>query len=1269
MNVNHSKPSVGVFHGFMDKLEYQYAGKVVMEHRRHTFKENEVDYNFYLHFHPYADELKQKLLQDSISGLQAMDTKYAPNGAALPESIEINLPEDVSNVRINSNSLIKTLQDSSVQITLEEEKGHVWNVSLGNEFKLKSEVSKTLPSGTRMVLLEGMNILPGEKLDLLEDDNKAKTSADTIITLSKGDRVTLGEDDTGKDYTGIIQESAQVVLLSGAILTIPKLSVTLLHSKPKPEEMYEEMFTTSASVNGFNVKDPDFVRRPYPVKDLDFTDNGAYSIYNWELFFHVPLTIAMNLSKNQRFAEAQHWFHYVFDPTDDSDGPTPERFWKVRPFQYTYVRKIEEIMANLSSKEDLTLLDETIKSIDKWKKEPFRPHVIARFRQQAYMYKTVMVYLDNLISWGDSLFRQDTGEAIDEALMLYVLAANILGQRPQPVPSKGSLRPQTYANLRKDLDKFGNAMRDTEPNFSFDIMPFPTESSAENSRMITLRSLGQQLYFCIPRNDKLLNYWDTVADRLFKIRNSLNFQGIFRQLPQFEPPIDPAMLARATAAGLDVRAIVNGLNQPLPLVRFQLLVQKAAEICQEVKSLGNNLLSAMEKEDGEALTILRAKHERTLMEMVERVKYGQLQEAIKSREGLLTSLALAAQRYTYYERQLGKKAEEIQIPELNELDQESLEKMSFSVEEPKVEGREIEIDIATGITAQAAQILNGGKILSSYEVAESLLLENAQISSDIANILSFAGSMGHLVPTAKVHVQPWGVGTTIEYGGRNVGDSLAASATAARAVAERLNFEARRAARIDSFSRREREWAFQSNLAAGEINQIFKQLRTAQLREAIAELELENHRQQMKNAEEIEHFLNEEGIEKNGKKTNKAMYAWMKREVKGLYAQCFQFAFDIARKAERALQHELGNPELSYLQFGYLAGKEGLLAGEKLYLDIKHMEMAYYDLNQREYELTKHISLLQVDPLAVLQLRMTGRCTVRLPETLFDMDGPGHYFRRIKTVALSIPCVTGPYASVNCTLTLLKSSIRKTSVIDGNYAREDAEDSRFSDYFGSLQSIVTSSAQNDSGMFETNLRDERYLPFEGSGVISEWQLELPANPSNEEPCQFDYDTISDVILHIRYTAREGGGILHQGAMENLKILFGKSQAVGSVRLFSVQHEFPTEWAKFQNQEPEANKRYELALNLRSEHYPFWSKGRLNSSKRVDILARSPATSLDVFEKTEDMMAKCSLAKMPNFGDLLIGKLSWETKPLGEFKVFFEDRTMEDLWIAVTWSSE
>src|SRR5262249_53382542 len=152
-----------------------------------------------------------------------------------------------------------------------------------------------------------------------------------------------------------------------------------------------------------------------------------------------------------------------------------------------------------------------------------------------------------------------------------------------------------------------------------------------------------------------------------------------------------------------------------------------------------------------------------------------------------------------------------------------------------------------------------------------------------------------------------------------------------------------------------------------------------------------------------------------------------------------------ARKAERALQHELGDPDATFLQYGYLAGKEGLLAGEKLYQDVKRMEVAYYDQNRREYELTRHVSLLQLSPLALLQLRTTGRCTVALPEELFDFDGPGHYFRRIKSVAVSVPCVVGPYAGIGCTLTLLKSSVRKTPLLgDGGYARDGADDDRFS---------------------------------------------------------------------------------------------------------------------------------------------------------------------------------------------------------------------------------
>ena len=117
--------------------------------------------------------------------------------------------------------------------------------------------------------------------------------------------------------------------------------------------------------------------------------------------------------------------------------------------------------------------------------------------------------------------------------------------------------------------------------------------------------------------------------------------------------------------------------------------------------------------------------------------------------------------------------------------------------------------------------------------------------------------------------------------------------------------------------------------------------------------------------------------------------------------------------------------------------------------------------------------------------------------------------RRINYASLTIPCVTGPYVGVNCTLTLLKSSVRHSNSLGlpPRYLRKQEEDDpRFTDSNGAIQSIVTRSGQNDSGLFETNLRDERYLPFEGVGAISEWHIQLPRDFR-----QFDYETISDIV--------------------------------------------------------------------------------------------------------------------------------------------------------------
>jgi hypothetical protein len=986
-----------------------------------------------------------------------------------------------------------------------------------------------------------------------------------------------------------------------------------------------------------------------PVHDLDFDyQSGAYSVYNWEIFYHVPFIISLHLSKNGRYAEAQRWFHYIFDPTDNSD-PTlgPKRFWKVKPFKIDEVEHIEDVLFNVATGDNPVARDSTVRAIGAWRDSPFRPHLVARTRPTAYMYATVMAYLDNLIVWGDSLFRQDTRESINEATQLYVLAANILGPRPQAVPKQGSNKRQTYATLKNNLDEFSNAAVKLEAEIAFDLFP-PPEAAGEKPEQTVLESVGRSLYFCIPRNDKLIGYWDTVADRLFKIRNSLNLQGVFRQLPLFAPPIDPAMLARAVAAGVDVGAIVDGTADALAPVRFQFLLQKALEMAQEVRSLGAGILAALEKKDNETLGVLRSRHEVSMLGLAETVRYAQWQEAIKSREGIQANLVNAFQRFRHYDRLLGTDDSQIKLPEYEPFDRAAFEARASVLEEPTVDAADPTVTIGSSFQG-------GNHKISNEEGRELDLLDTAQTVHDLAGILESIGSFLNLIPNIEASAKPWGLGAGVRFGGLNIGLLFQALAGAARAAGGRASYEASMAGRIASFARREQDWAFQRKTAAGELTQLFKQLRSAEIREHISSREHENHQKQVKQSKDVLEFLtNEQNLlaGEQRKTTTEDFYVWMKRESQGLHATCFQFAFDVARKAERALQHELGAPSQSFIQTGYLTGKEGLFAGEKLYLDLKRLEMAYADLNTREYEITKHVSLKEWFPLQLIELRDSGSCSIDLPEALFDLDCPGHSFRRIRSLAVSVPCVIGPYVGVNCSLALTQSYVRRGA---GGYGSNPQEDTtNFVSYPAAVTSIVTSSGQGDSGLFDPSQRDERYQPFEGAGVISSWSLELLGSPP-----PFDYDTIADVVLTLRYTARS------EGNRANAEKAAEQWLQENSARVFSMRHEFASEWAAFKRplapdndgEPPKALLKFELG----SHHFPYRMAAISEQAKGIHLFLTGDATGDVEFVRNGETLGSTQLQSGATIARAF--------NPTGDFELRFDSNAIDDLWIVVDWSKQ
>ncbi|MFO0756327.1 MAG: neuraminidase-like domain-containing protein [Byssovorax sp.] len=792
---------------------------------------------------------------------------------------------------------------------------------------------------------------------------------------------------------------------------------------------------------------------------VDFTDGGLYSVFNWELFFHAPLLIATRLSANRRYEAAQAWFHRIFDPTQGRGEPgtawaePPSSFWKVRPFfENKDLGSIQEELAQLDSgatneSKALGGLDDALGTstsvqklldqIEAWRANPFKPHAIARLRPVAYQKTVVVKYIENLIAWGDDLFRRDTIETITEATQLYILGRQLLGARPRTLAAPPPATATMAGALRQN-DAFSAAVVETES-----LMPAPAGGGCCGEPLPSFFTD----YFCVVGNDKTTELWDTIADRLFKIRNSMDIEGVVRELALFEPPIDPALLVLAAAAGVDLQSVLADASVGTLPYRFQVVHGRAMELASGVSALGQALLQALEKRDGETITRLRQTQEIEVLRATREAKVLEVKEASEAALAAEAGQATIQKRLSHYEA-----------------------------------------------------LLSAG--VSEEEQASIDHTHKAAIASTIgAGFLALAGT---LVPIPQVEVGVAGLGP---YQATRVvaGTVLAAELNFAASVAniggilERSMAES--ASTAASHQRRSEDWSFQIQLAKAELKQSAKQVAAAKIRQAIAESALATLDLQRDNARAVDDFLRD-------KLTNEDLYDWMSDKLMDLYYAAYKLAYDMAKRAEKAYQTELsieGAPK--YITFGYWdSAKRGLLSGEQLLHGLRALEVAYHEQNKRELEITKHVSLATSFPVELLKLREMGACSVDIPEKLFDWDFPSHYLRRLRHVSLSAHGVAGPYTSVNCTLRLTESHVRRKAA-PGDLNPVTPE----------TQAIVTSSGQADGGLFETNLRDERYLPFEGAGAISKWSVSLPPKTN-----AFDLRTVSDVVLHLQYTARDGG---------------------------------------------------------------------------------------------------------------------------------------------------
>lgn len=322
--------------------------------------------------------------------------------------------------------------------------------------------------------------------------------------------------------------------------------------------------------------------------------------------------------------------------------------------------------------------------------------------------------------------------------------------------------------------------------------------------------------------------------------------------------------------------------------------------------------------------------------------------------------------------------------------------------------------------------------------------------------------------------------------------------------------------RMAQFTRRREDWTLVSDQARLELAQIDAQLAASAEQETATRLQLRLSESSLSQAKANYDFLS-----KRFSKTQ--LYQWLNSQFAALYRQAYDATSALCLAAEACWQYELADFNTRFVQPGaWNTSYRGLGAGEQLKLSLLNMQAHYLRRHERALEIRKTVSLRQLknqtpnspinqDWAQVHAALKKGQCEFELTRELFEDDykDQQHYLRRIKTISVSLPAVVGPYENIRATLTQTASSV---SMSPGKHA--GVMESRRAN-----QQIALSTGVDDNGLFTLNFNDERYLPFEYTGAVSKWQLTFP-NPEKQKNL---LESLTDVIVHVSYTARVGGG--------------------------------------------------------------------------------------------------------------------------------------------------
>jgi len=889
--------------------------------------------------------------------------------------------------------------------------------------------------------------------------------------------------------------------------------------------------------------------------------NGDSPITSWtyldEAYYLLPLQLALELHRRGSFEAALRRFRAIYDYAAAPD------------------RRITYPLLDRGSGAYVRLPD--------WLNDPFDVHGIAATRPGTDARAVALFLVRCLLDFADTEFTIDTGEAIVRAELLYLQALTLLDDLlrapadacaeivggltlgPESPPPEWQ---EVVDQLRpiRDLRLLRQVVADLEEILT-QTRPWPERIAQARARVAaaiaqqtsTGRTLKERLreeallrakehrdLMRDPIVEAGLEHLDELADdgdpgatpslrrtfctppnpvptalrlraelNLHKIRTCRDIAGLERVVEPSAASADGARSLPAIGSAGQQIGLPGVMRLPATPYRYRTLIERARQLTALAQQMEASFLSTLEKAEAAELDLLRARQQVDLARGAVHLQNLRIQEA-----------------------------------------QHGVDLADLQQQRANIQADHFATLLKEGLLDEETWALNlvWATMWAQFGVAaaKSAGLVLAGAGADAASFLVDAGLTAGLATAGGAVI------------------AMVADATVQQSVVGGMSSWSAALATIARQKRLEQDWQLQLDLARKDQELGHAQAVLAQDRVSIVGQERAIAAMQADHADEVVTFL-------DSRFAGAELYHWMSGVLEGVYRYQLQQATAVTRLAEAQLAFERQETPTGIVLADYgdaprdPAGssvdgtgpdRRGMTGSARLLQDLTRLDQYAFETDRRKLQLSRTVSLAQLDPFAFQRFRETGVLIFATPSELFDRDFPGHYLRLIRQVRTSVIALIPPTIGIRATLST--SGVSRVTI--GGDVFQTTLVQR------PPESVALCAPMNASGVLELQPQGEMLLPFEGLGVDTTWEFRMP-RPANS----IDYRSIADILITIDYTALDSP-LYRQDVIRRL------DPVSGGDRPFSLRRQFPDQWYDLHH--PEGSGAGPVSVRFRTEPQDF-----------------------------------------------------------------------------------